>query len=89
MKARAKDTPLFVYLFGSRDPKKNESWDSECAQSDPVVRSALEKRGNYVLLECPVGDRSEYGLLSAASLILHTGTRTSQRTRGACTGRFS
>jgi hypothetical protein len=69
------EIPLFVYLFGTHGTD-GKSWCPDCVEADPIIRNGLKKLTNYILLECPVGERSEYGppyihLYPVMSTLLH------------------
>lgn len=51
---------VFIIMFGSEDPVSGESWCPDCVIADPVIRSEAKKIDGSILLECPVGQRSEY-----------------------------
>ncbi|KAI8580968.1 hypothetical protein K450DRAFT_233982 [Umbelopsis ramanniana AG] len=61
----AENDEVFVLFFGTEDPDKNdESWCPDCVIADPLVRKWVGKVPNSVLLEAPVGTRSEWKLNS-------------------------
>ncbi|KAI3662528.1 hypothetical protein MP638_000638 [Amoeboaphelidium occidentale] len=51
---------LYVVFFGSEDPETKESWCPDCVVSDPVIRRKIASIEGSVLVECPVGLRSEW-----------------------------
>ena len=53
--------PVFVVLFGSEAPETGESWCEDCVIADPLIRSGVRAVPNATLIECPVGQRAEYG----------------------------
>jgi len=61
----AQNDNVFVLFFGTEDPdKNNESWCPDCVIADPLVRKWVKKVPDSVLLEAPVGTRSEWKLNS-------------------------
>ncbi|CAM0137803.1 hypothetical protein VKS41_001016 [Umbelopsis sp. WA50703] len=61
----ANNDKVFVLFFGTEDPDKdNESWCPDCVIADPLVRKYVNKVPDSVLLEAPVGSRSEWKLNS-------------------------
>ncbi|KAL1916199.1 uncharacterized protein VTP21DRAFT_5816 [Calcarisporiella thermophila] len=56
---------LFVLFFGTEDPQTGESWCPDCVIAEPAIRSSLSKSTkaqgkDTLLIECPVGPRSEW-----------------------------
>jgi len=49
----------FVLFFGS-EVQGGNSWCPDCIVADPVIKKAISKVDNLVLVECPVGNISEY-----------------------------
>ncbi len=56
----AKGAALFLF-FGAEDPLTGTSWCPDCQTADPVLRRACRDQLPTVdLLECPVGQRSDW-----------------------------
>ncbi|KAG9294604.1 hypothetical protein G9A89_008083 [Geosiphon pyriformis] len=55
-------SPLFILFFGTEDPITGKSWCPDSIVADPLIRYAFNKYapGNSVLIEAPVGNRSEW-----------------------------
>lgn len=52
--------PVFVLFFGTEEPETSESWCPDCVIADPLIRKAILQVENSILLEAPVGGRSEW-----------------------------
>lgn len=51
----------FFLFFGSEDPGTGVSWCPDCVIAHPVVRAfCVKNRPDVSLLECPVGNRTQW-----------------------------
>jgi thiol-disulfide isomerase/thioredoxin len=59
-KAIASGNPVFVLFFGTEEPETSESWCPDCVIADPLIRKAIIPVKDAILIEAPVGARSEW-----------------------------
>ncbi|GAO52226.1 DUF953-domain-containing protein [Saitoella complicata NRRL Y-17804] len=50
---------VYMYLFGSEDPRTGKSWCSDCSDADPLIHRTVATF-HAVLIQCPVGDRASW-----------------------------
>jgi len=50
----------YLVLFFGSEVQGGNSWCPDCIVADPVIKKAISKVDNLVLIECPVGNKSEY-----------------------------
>jgi thiol-disulfide isomerase/thioredoxin len=51
---------VFVLFFGSEEAATGQSWCPDCVIADPLIRQAISKVSDAVLIEAPVGLRDAW-----------------------------